>query len=119
KGAEKIRTLLERSNRPWQVTVHDYLAICPRINLADEDGMYCGEPDASGCRKCLRVRRSDFGLPDIAEWRNSHERLLAGAKHVLAPNEDVQERFARYFPNVLVEVRPHEKLAEPQIKTSY
>ncbi len=107
-GAQSLSSLLERAGRPWLVTIHDYLAICPRVNLVDEHGMYCGEPDEAGCRLCLCQRGSEFGTSDIVAWRKGYHRLLKGAVSVVVPDEDVSERLARYFPDLVFEVRPHD-----------
>lgn len=113
KGAARIRALLEASGRPWRCVVHDYLSICPRINLADENGFYCGEPDEQGCRKCLVRRKSEFGTSDIAGWRAANHALLAGASEIVVPNEDVSERLARYFPDLSFTVVPHDDAKPP------
>jgi GT2 family glycosyltransferase len=113
-GAERIRQLVAGLGLPFSFVVHDYLAVCPRINLADASGMYCGEPAESGCRRCLMTRRSAFGAPDIRRWRESYARLLEAAEEVRVPDRDVAIRLRRYFPGLgRIAVRPHERLALP------
>jgi glycosyltransferase involved in cell wall biosynthesis len=108
-GAASIYALMSKAGRPFRITVHDYFWICPRINLHDEAGAYCGEPDERGCNSCLKSRGEAFGAPDIATWRTDHGRLLRAASKVLVPDGDVATRMARYFPDVRFEVEPHEK----------
>jgi len=94
-----------------EFVVHDYLALCPRINLADRSGMYCGEPEPAGCRRCLKQRRSQFGAPDIPRWRRGYEALLAMARIVRVPDRDVAARLGRHFPRLgNIVVRPHERI---------
>ena len=107
-GAADLLALLQRSARPWQVTIHDYLAICPRINLVDEDGRYCGEPSPEGCRVCLKTRRSEFGEPDIDVWRDAHGALLRGAARRIVPSADAATRLRRYYPELVFDVVPHD-----------
>jgi GT2 family glycosyltransferase len=109
-AAERFAWLMEGLDLPFDFVVHDYLAICPRINLTDTAGMYCGEPDAPGCRRCLMRRRSRFGAPEIARWRRDYGALLGMARHVRVPDRDVAERLRRRFPRLAnIVVRPHER----------
>lgn len=94
----------------WEANIHDYEVICPRINLADENGRYCGEPDDRQCNKCLADRGSDFNVQNIRAWRAMHERMLMAADNVLVPNEDVAKRLSRYSPRVRFEISPHDDI---------
>jgi glycosyltransferase involved in cell wall biosynthesis len=106
---EDIRRLAESLGARWKVNLHDYKVICPRINLADESGLYCGEPDESECNRCLKQQGSSFNVFNIREWRLSHEQGLIAADQVLVPDQDMAERMARYFSDVNFVVAPHEK----------
>ena len=91
---------------PYDCTLHDYYAICPQYHLVTEKGDYCGEPDARGCATCLARRPGQWGL-DIASWRSAFGRLLHAADRVIAPSHDVEQRIARYFPDVRVTMVAH------------
>ena len=96
-------------------TLHDYRAICPRINLARPDGRYCGEPDAAGCNACLAADGLRTTSGDIARWRARNLSVLARADAVRVPDEDVALRLKRYLPGVAPQVCPHdEHLAAPR-----
>jgi glycosyltransferase involved in cell wall biosynthesis len=110
-AARRFTWLIDALGLPFEFTVHDYLAVCPRINVTDRSGMYCGEPDEAGCRRCLMRRRSGFGAPDIRRWRRDYAALLAMARVVRVPDRDVAARLRRYFPRLgNIVVRPHERL---------
>jgi hypothetical protein len=110
-AARGFTWLIDALGVPLEFTVHDYLAICPRINLADRSGMYCGENGTAGCQRCLLRRRSAFGAPDIRRWRRDYGALLAMARVVRVPDRDVAARLTRYFPRLgNIVVRPHERL---------
>jgi GT2 family glycosyltransferase/glycosyltransferase involved in cell wall biosynthesis len=94
----------------WEVNLHDYKVICPRINLVDSNGYYCGEPSDVVCNKCLCEIGSDFRVIDIDSWRAMHRRVLHAADKVLVPDQDVADRLKRYFPETIFEVSPHEDL---------
>ena len=104
-----FRNRLSALNVPFRFVVHDYFAICPRINMVDLGGMYCGEPDVAGCRSCLIRRGSIAGRPDIVNWRARYHALLARAESVTVPDRDVADRLRSYFPDLKpASVVPHE-----------
>lgn len=92
----------------YRVTVHDYFAVCPRINMVDHRGRYCGEPAISGCARCLLRRGSVAGRPDVPAWRRRHGALLRGARQVRVPDGDVAQRLGRYFPGLTMACIPHD-----------
>ncbi|MEO8002782.1 MAG: glycosyltransferase [Arenimonas sp.] len=91
----------------YDFTAHDFFAICPQINLVEERGNYCGEPERTVCNACIK-KRPAHGASDIAEWRAYYAQLLAKARHVYCPSHDTATRLQRYFylPNIVV--TPHE-----------
>jgi glycosyltransferase involved in cell wall biosynthesis len=93
-----------------ELDIHDYQVICPRINLADESGRYCGEPSERHCDTCLQTQGNRYGERSIRAWRSAHEGLLRAAQSIWVPDADVRERLHRYFPEISVEVLPHEDL---------
>lgn len=112
-------TLLEKLRIPYRFIVHDYFAACPRINLADHRGHYCGEPGLAGCRRCLLAHGSSFGRVDIRRWRARYGALLAGATTIIVPNEDVATRLHRYWPDLASEIRPHDQeIPRPLVRRS-
>lgn len=94
---------------PYDLTLHDYLPVCPRITLIDISGAYCGEPEVAACETCVGRDGSPFGHPSVWNWRERYSRLLAGARLRIVPDNDVAERFRRYYPELPFTVRPHEE----------
>ncbi len=90
-----------------ELDIHDYQVLCPRINLAGEDGVYCGEPDEAGCNACLLSNGSKYNARNISEWRAAHAGMLAAASVVRVPDADVSERLLRYHPGLPIVVEPH------------
>lgn len=101
----------------YDFTVHDYLPICPRINLIDESGVYCGEAQyvAKTCNGCIRVNGphpevagqfAEFG-GDVATWREGYAEFLRGARRVFAPSQDAARRLRRHFQLLNLHVEPH------------
>jgi glycosyltransferase involved in cell wall biosynthesis len=108
---EAVRVLQELAidiNARLRIMVHDYTSVCPRVNLVDASGIYCGEPEEDQCDRCLSIHGSDFGRVRIREWRGRYRELYAGAHAVVVPDDDVARRLARHFPGLRVDVQPHE-----------
>ncbi len=110
-AVEHVVNICKTSGISLHVDIHDYKVICPRINLAKNDGVYCGEPkNEAECNTCLRMEGNDFGVTDIGQWRRMHEKALRYAEKVYVPNEDVSVRLGRYFPGIQFKVLPHEEV---------
>jgi GT2 family glycosyltransferase/glycosyltransferase involved in cell wall biosynthesis len=106
-----VRALLHRLGVPFDVTVHDYFAICPQVNLLPwPQGAYCGEPDVADCNACIAVRASN-GARDIVSWRRGHAWQFLEAERVICPSDDVRRRLARYRFDRNAIVVPHEPVA--------
>jgi GT2 family glycosyltransferase/glycosyltransferase involved in cell wall biosynthesis len=104
----EVFRLLQDLRLPYDWTIHDYYAICPRINLIDESELYCGEPAASSCQSCLdRNGAARDGMIDIRRWRDDYGAWLAGARKVFVPHLDAAERLRKYFPEVAFIERRH------------
>jgi len=102
---------------PYTVMLHDYIFICPKINLINETGLYCGETGPDQCATCLSHARNDApvvhldlatqGCLDIQHWRALYGDFLKGATQVLAPSQDTAMRVNRYFNGIAINVLPH------------
>ncbi len=106
-----VRALLHRLRIPFDVTVHDYFAICPQVNLLPwMQGAYCGEPAPAGCNACI-ADRSSHGSREITSWRRGNAWQFLEADRVICPSEDVRQRLARYGLDRQAIVVPHEPVA--------
>ena len=104
-----IYDLITRLGVPYDVHVHDYLLICPRVTLIGRERRYCGEPAVTTCEHCV----ADLGsyadeVIRVARLRQRSGALLAGAHRVVVPSDDAAERIRRYFPALRPMVVPHE-----------
>ena len=89
-----MRKWVEDSKIPYDVTLHDYYFVCPRVNFKDSNGRYCGE---SQCR-CKDLAFTASGQLDLLSWRAAHGDFLTRAERVIAPSADTASRMQRYFP---------------------
>lgn len=99
--------IAKRMGVPLDFTFHDFMAICPRINMIDHTGAFCGGPERRKCNACLRKNGSLFGVPDITSWHETFERFLSATRLRIAPSGDTARRVQEVFPHCDVAVRPH------------
>jgi GT2 family glycosyltransferase/glycosyltransferase involved in cell wall biosynthesis len=99
----------------YDVTIHDYLSVCPRVNLIGSNSKYCGEPSVEICNKCVAksgehessfLKIKDFNH-DVKLWRLYYLEKLASARRVFVPSMDVATRLQKYFSGVNFLYRPH------------
>ncbi len=93
----------------YDIRVHDYAWICPRINLVGGAGRYCGEPDVTACVPCVADAGSlleEMIAPAALRARSAAD--MAGARRVVTPSQDTAIRLRRYFPHIRPEVLAHE-----------
>jgi glycosyltransferase involved in cell wall biosynthesis len=97
----RLLDLFERLNIPYDMVVHDYSWLCPRINMVGGGGRYCGEPEVSECEACVADAGStnDENTPP-RQLRERSAIELAGAASVVVPSKDVATRIMRYFPSI-------------------
>jgi GT2 family glycosyltransferase len=99
---EMVRAL----DPPYDVYVHDYAWVCPRVTLIDGTGRYCGEPAVSVCSSC--VKRNGSNLREkisVPALRERSEMWLRQARDVIAPSNDAAQRLKRHFPGLKIQVR--------------
>jgi glycosyltransferase involved in cell wall biosynthesis len=107
-----IRVLIHRLSVPFDVTMHDYFAICPQVNLLRwADGIYCGEPGPAGCDACI-ASQSSHGARDIVSWRRDKAWQFMDADRVICPSQDVKDRLDRHGMGGRAIVVPHEQQTE-------
>jgi GT2 family glycosyltransferase/glycosyltransferase involved in cell wall biosynthesis len=117
----EVTALIQALGIPYQVTLHDYFHICPRVTLLDEGARFCGVPDAAKCTLCIRGGGAHPALDpslvplaeDVGRWRDSWGDFLAGAARVIAPSQDTAARHARILPDLPIAILPHETIDPP------
>jgi glycosyltransferase involved in cell wall biosynthesis len=103
-----VRTLIHRLNVPFDLTVHDYYAICPQVNLLPSPTqLYCEEPAVDGCNACIAARPS-HGARDILTWRAERAWQFREAERIFCPSNDTLARISRYGVADRAVVVPHE-----------
>lgn len=96
-----LMELFARLSIPYDIVVHDYSWLCPRINLVGADHRYCGEPDLAGCEACIAdagPTNEETTSPRALRERSAQE--MEAAASIIAPSDDVAARIVRHFPRV-------------------
>jgi len=101
-----LRALLRSLAVPFDVTVHDFFALCPRVRFTIRPGVYCGGPEPAQCRGCLRHDRP-HGARDIRAWHRKHAWLFEEAARVICPSADTAARVETVFPGARCLAVPH------------
>lgn len=91
-----LRALIRALDAPFDLSIHDWFAICPRVNLLPvADGPACGEPEPAVCDRCIQAR-DDTAAHDITGWRAEQAWLPRLADRVLCATQDSVDRLARH-----------------------
>ncbi len=107
--SENVLDIAVALDIPMEIHVHDYAAICPRMNLIGPDGRYCGEPEAGACASCIQAAgRNDGRHFPAPALRAESDRILARAASLVVPSADTAHRLRRHFPQIRPEIVPHE-----------
>lgn len=106
-----VKAIADALSAKIEFNVHDYACICPRINLVDPKGQYCGEPTEDVCDECLALDETLGEEVGIGMWRGMYAELFSAASKVDMPDEDVKTRLRRYFPAIDFSVTPHETIS--------
>jgi glycosyltransferase involved in cell wall biosynthesis len=87
---------------PYDVFVHDFAMICPRVTLIGGAGRYCGEPaDVTECDDCVADNGVRIGKPGpVGGLRKRTALLAAGAQRIVTPSRDSARRILRYWPTI-------------------
>ena len=92
----------------YDVTLHDYFTLCPRVHLTDGSGRYCGLPEPDACNRCVAANGSELGSEvDVGEHRRRYAAVLRSARRVFVPSRDLARRIEAQIAGVDCTVRPH------------
>jgi GT2 family glycosyltransferase len=106
-GATSLPRLARQLGVAFDVTLHDWMTVCPRITMVDHTRRFCGGPAPDKCRACIARNGSPFGRPDAAAWQAEHSEFLRSARKVFAPSDDAARRFLQLLPGLEITVAPH------------
>ncbi|MCK5356080.1 MAG: glycosyltransferase, partial [Methyloprofundus sp.] len=115
---KKIWQLAEQLGCSYDFTAHDFMPICPRINMIDETGAFCAESqfDVEKCQRCIAlngVTNSEVELHleafggSVEKWRIFYAIVLAKAKHIFCPSNSTAAIYRQHLSLSSIKVMPH------------
>lgn len=114
----KIWQLAETLRCAYDFTAHDFMPLCPRINLIDETGHYCAESqfDTKKCQRCVAlngVTSPDIELHleafdgSVEKWRHFYATVLAKAGRIFCPSKSTAMIYQQHLALESIKLRPH------------
>ena len=112
---EAIKQLPELLSCQYDVTLHDYYTVCPRVNMTSCNYRYCNTDSVDSCNKCLLDNAShpenklslSFSSDKISHWRERSKKFLQSARCVYAPSQDTAKRIQQFLNLNNLQVRYH------------
>jgi tetratricopeptide (TPR) repeat protein/GT2 family glycosyltransferase/glycosyltransferase involved in cell wall biosynthesis len=109
-----IEKLLQALDLSYDVTLHDYISICPRINLTQDEGKYCKEPPVEVCELCVNkngvpesLQKRYQRIGSVKNWISQSHKILQDARKVFVPSQDMRDRMVKHLPKIEFTVKPH------------
>lgn len=126
-----IWQLGEELSCSYDYTAHDFMPLCPRINLIDETGHYCGESqfDIKKCQRCIDINGVENSVVEqnlevfegsVEKWRVYYADVLAKAQHIFCPSKSTAMLYQQHLalPSIVVKPHPEEHFViSPQTET--
>jgi GT2 family glycosyltransferase/glycosyltransferase involved in cell wall biosynthesis len=99
----------------YDITIHDYAWICPRVTLTVDAGKYCGEPSVDKCNQCVKFYKPHIGLKNILnfvngnvmQYRENFKSLIKKADTIFVGTNDVKIRMEKHGMIGNYHVTPH------------
>ncbi len=112
-----VRDLGVRLDVPYDVVLHDYFMLCPRIDLVTGSGSFCNVAPPETCAECVTADGAEAREFDPLTWRRDHLAFLAGAARVVAPSDDLAMRMEPYLPKRITVWEPEAEARLPPERT--
>ena len=93
---EWVRELSTQLSVPYDVILHDYYVLCPRVDLVTGDGTFCGIAPPETCVSCVAKYGAELRQFDPLSWRRDHLAFLEGADRIVVPSDDSAKRLRHH-----------------------
>ncbi|MCW5733925.1 MAG: glycosyltransferase [Enhydrobacter sp.] len=104
----------------YEVILHDYFALCPRVTLVTGASEFCNVAPAATCAACTSSHGSEVKGLDPYNWRRDFLSFLEGASKLVVPSADMRARLQPYLPSRPISVwRPEEDEQIPPEREPY
>lgn len=97
----------------YDVILHDYYVLCPRVDMVNGRGRFCDVAPPEDCVRCVAQDGSEVAHVDPLTWRASFTGILARAGTIFVPSEDTARRVAPYVATAIQVWSPENDLDLP------
>lgn len=98
---------------PYDVILHDYYALCPRVDMVTGGGVFCDTAPSTACVQCVAAHGSEVEELDVLSWRRDFLAFLAQADTIIVPSEDLANRMRAHVARPFVVWPPEDDLSLP------
>lgn len=88
----------------YEVILHDYYALCPRVNMLTGLSEFCDVAPPEKCVPCTASHGSEVKNFDAYTWRRDFLMFIEGASKVTVPSADLGARFQSQLPSTRITV---------------
>ena len=96
---KNIKETAKKNNIPVKMLFHDFFAVCPTINLLNNEDKYCELPSCETCNQCLKNNKSlqalDYG--SMEQWREEWKTFLRSCDEVVVFSNSTKEIAEKTF----------------------
>ena len=92
-----VRVLSAALGCPYDVVLHDFYALCPRVDMVTGQGRFCDAAPSYVCVGCVTAHGSEVEGVDPRIWRSNFLAFLAEADRIVVPSEDLAARMRRHL----------------------
>lgn len=112
-----VRELGTRLDAPYDLVLHDYFVLCPRIDLVTGSGVCCDVAPPETCVQCVTGHGAEVHEFDPLTWRRDHVNFVAGAERVVAPSDDLAARMGSHLSRQIAVWEPETDAGYPPERT--
>jgi hypothetical protein len=108
-----LQALAAQLGVPYDVVLHDYYVLCPRIDMVKGDATFCEIAPVETCVRCVSRYGAEVEHFDPNSWRNDHLAFLENAGQIVVPSRDLATRLQPWLKRPIDVWQPEDDAALP------
>ncbi|WP_284206600.1 glycosyltransferase [Thalassotalea eurytherma] len=111
---DDIKLLPRQLDVDYDIALHDYYLMCPRVNMLRKRNDFCGFPSLESCHECLSnsgphpsSRFIGSSLNKIQQFWQDNNEFLSKARMVVSPSNATKKLFENHFNGLEVISKVH------------
>jgi hypothetical protein len=106
--ADWVQALAAKLGVPYEVVLHDYYVLCPRLDLVRGDTTFCGIAPVEACGQCVKRYGAEVEHFEPNSWRMNNLAFLENAVQITVPSRDLATRLQPYLKKQLTIWQPED-----------